>query len=197
MKFTTSEKYWIKRYKKLKKRPSGDGSYGENAIFKSDCVNESITRYGIKTILDFGCGDGNQASMFHGYGLYVGVDIAPKAIELCREKYKGRKHCIFAHASKMDKFVNLKIDLVLSMDVIFHLVEDEVYHKYMQTIFDVNAKYIGVYSTNTAFAHRSVAHVKHRNYSKEFNQNSRYLLLRVIPHIGTNPQKFFALYERK
>jgi hypothetical protein len=43
---------------------------------------------------------------------------------------------------------NLISDLVTSLDVIYHLVEDDVYDAYMKQLTAFNSKYILVYGTN-------------------------------------------------
>ena len=53
-----SNEYWENRYKN--NETSGDGSYGKLALFKSSIINNFIKDYNIKSILDLGCGDGNQ-----------------------------------------------------------------------------------------------------------------------------------------
>ena len=53
-----SKKYWEKRY--LKGGDSGDGSYGKLAEFKAKVINRFVKENEIKTIIEWGCGDGNQ-----------------------------------------------------------------------------------------------------------------------------------------
>ena len=56
----------------------------------------------------------------------------------------------------------LTADCTLSFDVIYHLVEDEVYHNYMEALFAMSTKYVVVYSSNIAGWH-GAAHVLHRD----------------------------------
>jgi len=58
--------------------------------------------------------------------------------------------------------IGLKEDLTLSFDVIYHLVEDEVFHNYMAALFAASTKYVIVYSSNIEGWH-GAAHVLHRD----------------------------------
>ena len=39
---------------------SGRGSYNEHFTFKTNVITNIINKYEIKSVTDFGCGDGNQ-----------------------------------------------------------------------------------------------------------------------------------------
>ncbi|WP_114783471.1 methyltransferase domain-containing protein [Botryobacter ruber] len=87
--------------------------------------------------MEFGCGDGNQLSLAN-YPKYIGLDISPTIIESCKEKFRKDASKAF-YENKPSILQNNKSkfesQLGLSIDVIFHLVEDEVYSKYMTTLF--------------------------------------------------------------
>ena len=59
--FNNSTEYWKNRYNLGGN--SGDGSYGELAQFKAEFLNKFVTDKNIKTIIEFGSGDGNQLTM--------------------------------------------------------------------------------------------------------------------------------------
>lgn len=42
----------------------------------------------------------------------------------------------------------IKGDLALSLDVIYHLIEDEIFEKYMKDVFRASTKYVIIYSTD-------------------------------------------------
>ena len=89
-------------------------------------------------------------------------------------------------------------DLTLSLDVIYHLVEDEVYELYMRSLFKSSTKYVVIYSSNADFV-PPAAHVRHRKFSQwiELNQLD-FELVEMLenPHkselLGTDPNKSFA-----
>ena len=84
--FTGSDNYWIKRYDSGGN--SGDGSYGKLAEFKAEVLRKLIQEDDVKTIIEYGCGDGNQLELGE-YPSYTGFDVSPKAISLCRERFSS------------------------------------------------------------------------------------------------------------
>src|SRR5579864_6395854 len=75
--FPGSQTYWDQRY--AEGGTSGSGSYGEQAAFKAEILNGFVARHGIQSVIEFGCGDGNQLSLA-SYPSYVGLDVSRTAI---------------------------------------------------------------------------------------------------------------------
>ena len=75
-------------------------------------------------ILDAGCGTGGNAIFLRRYGVVVGMDLAPEAIKLGRERIGGG----LVRGSVLDlPFMDGSFDLVTSFDVLYHRgVPDEV-----------------------------------------------------------------------
>jgi hypothetical protein len=101
----------------------------------------------------------------------------------------------------VDDFINLHItcDLVMSCDVIYHLVEDEVYNSYMKNLCNFSHKYIVIYAKNENIYHAQ--HVRFREFVSYFNQAS-FNLIQTIPNMypqhivghnneNTSPSDFF------
>jgi hypothetical protein len=76
--FLGSEEYWIRRYQSGK--GSGHGSYNQLAEFKAEILNDFVQTRHIESIIEYGCGDGNQLR-YAKYPRYLGFDVSPKAIE--------------------------------------------------------------------------------------------------------------------
>ena len=76
--------YWTNRYKTGGN--SGAGSYNDLYILKRDIINDIISKKDIKSIIDFGCGDGNQIKEIN-IKKYIGFDIADSSINICKKKY--------------------------------------------------------------------------------------------------------------
>lgn len=87
-KWKGSAEYWEKRYEMGGN--SGAGSYNRLAIFKADVVNSFVKNYDIDVIIEWGCGDGNQLRLAQ-YPQYVGIDVSPKAVEICRKLFNKDK----------------------------------------------------------------------------------------------------------
>ena len=56
--FPGSQEYWVKRYEKGGN--SGPGSYSELAKFKARVLNDFVRNEHVQSVIEFGCGDGNQ-----------------------------------------------------------------------------------------------------------------------------------------
>ena len=160
--FFDSAVYWEQRY--VQGGNSGAGSYNRLAEFKAWVLNEFCTKNNIKKIIEFGCGDGNQLKLSQ-YNKYIGLDVSKKSIELCLDIFKGDSNKEFYVLGSVDlnddKF---KGDLVISLDVIYHLIEDNIFENYMNNLFASSNKFVIIYSSN--YDSLSVAiHVKHRNFA--------------------------------
>jgi len=176
--FTGSNEYWKQRYERGDN--SGDGSYDKLAEFKAEVVNGFVEEHAIQSVIEYGCGDGNQLSLAR-YPRYLGFDISPDALNRCRERFKGDPTKSF---KLMDEYADERADLVLSLDVIYHLVEDEVFESHMRSLFDSASRFLIVYSSNRDTQDADQApHVRHREFSRFIDDNAESLrLLRHIPN---------------
>jgi SAM-dependent methyltransferase len=106
---------------------------------------------GIQSIIEFGCGDGNQLALFK-VDKYTGVDISKKSIELCSTKYGTESGKSFHIYNPQEFDILTKVgqsDASMSLDVIYHLIEDEDFKKYISDLFAYAKKYVIIYSSNT------------------------------------------------
>tara|TARA_R110002126_G_scaffold291650_1_gene454847 strand:+ start:1712 stop:2308 length:597 start_codon:yes stop_codon:yes gene_type:complete len=158
-KFSSGE-YWERRYES--KGNSGLGSYGKNCNYKAMVINKFLEESGIQSVLELGCGDGNQLSHIN-YKEYHGFDISDIAIELCNQKFKNKENYYFT--SDVDRLSNA-YDAVLSLDVIYHIVEDELYYQYIDDLFGRSSKYVVVFSSN--FSNNPASqHIRHRSFTTD------------------------------
>lgn len=165
LKFTNSTTYWKQRY--LVGNTSGSGSYNNLAKFKADILNEFVQKNAVKTVIEHGCGDGNQLRIAN-YPKYLGLDISRQAIQLCEQTFSSDNSKVFKLVSDYD---NEKSELALSLDVIYHLVENEVFHKYMTKLFGSAEKYVVIYSSNiNENAVDQAKHVRHRKFTNWIEQ---------------------------
>src|SRR6185369_13409893 len=82
--FGGSADYWERRY--TEGGTSGAGSYHRLALFKAEVLNEFVARQGIRSVIEFGSGDGAQLELAN-YPRYVGVDVSKAAIETTRARF--------------------------------------------------------------------------------------------------------------
>jgi hypothetical protein len=150
--FAGSEAYWENRYKTG--GHSGAGSYNNLALFKADVLNKFVDEHQIKSVIEFGSGDGNQLKLFN-FPLYTGVDVSRVAIDQCKLIFAGDETKRFVHSAA---FTPTSAEMALSLDVIYHLVED--------------------YEDDGTYA----SHVKPRKFTDWVEKNTSFRLLQLIPN---------------
>lgn len=168
--FRGSPSYWEARY--AKGQNSGVGSYGSMAEFKNDFLCAFVRDYGIRNVIDFGCGDGNQIGRLAPVN-YVGLDVSETAIQLCRNKYRDDPTKSFVLYDPKDRFDDLpiaRVDMAMSLDVIFHLVEDDLFGVYIENLFAAANRFVIIYSSNVDKLTES-PHVRHRNVTSYIESN--------------------------
>ncbi|MEP7025963.1 MAG: class I SAM-dependent methyltransferase, partial [Actinomycetota bacterium] len=162
--FGGSADFWEQTY--ARGGTSGDGSYGALADAKAEFLNGFARDQGIQSVIEFGCGDGHQLSLA-SYPMYTGLDVSRAAIGLCKRQFgKDRTKSFFLYdgTSFVDHAGLFRADLALSLDVIYHLVEDLVYVTYMRHLFAAARQYVIVYSSNTEIP-GTAPHVRHRRFT--------------------------------
>jgi hypothetical protein len=162
---------------------SGCGSYGHLADFKAEIVNTFVARHEVSSVVEFGCGDGNQLSLMH-FPRYLGLDVAPGAVELCRRRFAGDATKSFTVLGRcVPSQQNHSAEMALSLDVVFHLVEDSVYFSYMKRLFDSATKYVIIYSDDCDEWDNSSPHVRHRKFTKWVAENRpEWQLIEHVPN---------------
>jgi SAM-dependent methyltransferase len=156
--------YWQWRYRIG--GTSGAGSRGRLAAFKAEIVNRVIAANQIRSVIDLGCGDGVQMSMIGADAQgphYLGVDVSPEALAMCLALGGGNRRFLlyedFAAATPAHT-----ADLAISMDVIYHLTDDAVYHHYLDDLFACAERMVLIYASNVN-AIPPDTHVRHRCFT--------------------------------
>ena len=171
-----SSAYWEYRYSI--DGDSGAGSYNRLAEFKAKILNGFTEEHDIERVVEFGSGDGNQLSLCH-FKNYIGFDVSPTVIKLTREKFAKDSSKTFLH---VDEYAGQTAELALSLDVIYHLIEDDVFDAYMHRLFASAEKYVIIYSSNK-IGEQCVEHVKHRKFTDWVEKNAKnFALLQFIPN---------------
>ena len=198
----SSETYWIERYREGGN--SGSGSYGRLAVYKAHQINEIVHRHKVRKVIELGCGDGNQLSLF-SIRNYVGLDVSSQIVERCRALYQKDGVREF-HSMHGFEFAPDLCDMSMSLDVIYHLVEDEVFEAYMKRLFLIARRFVLIYASDAGEANTGV-HVRHRTYSEWVARNlPDWEVETTYPQpfprtAGSNPrhttQAFFRLYRKR
>jgi SAM-dependent methyltransferase len=165
--FRDSSSYWEKRYQQGK--TSGVGSYGRLAAYKAEVLNDFVAKNNVQSVIEFGCGDGTQLALAK-YPSYVGVDVAQGSIALCENRFTGDTSKSFYLTTKIPADLG-QFDLALSLDVVYHLVEDAVFEAYMRSLLEHAGRYLVIYSSNKVEP-SGVPHVRHRLFTKWIETNA-------------------------
>lgn len=168
-KFSGSKSYWENRYRKG--GTSGSGSYNRLAEYKSEIINTFVNEQKIDTVIEFGCGDGNQLSLAT-YPNYIGLDISPTILKYCKKKFSqdfSKKFYLYNSKFRAKNKSDFTSKLSLSLDVIFHLIEDNIYEEYMTDLFDYSSKFVIIYSSN--FNSIQDYHEKNRRFGDWVKEN--------------------------
>jgi hypothetical protein len=160
----TSSSYWENRYKSGGN--SGIGSYNKFAAFKAEALNEAIIEYKIESVIEFGCGDGNQLAMLN-LPSYTGLDVSPTILQHCILKFKEDKTKSFFLYNLTCFVDNRKLfmaEAAFSIDVIFHLVELPVYETYLAHLFGSASKFVIIYGADIDYPQKTT-HELYRKFT--------------------------------
>lgn len=187
-----SAKYWSERY--AAGGTSGAGSYGNLAAFKAHFLNAFVSANRVKSVVELGCGDGHQLALAR-YPDYTGFDVAPEAVLSCRARFAGDATKRFFPTDELnaDTLPHYRADLALSLDVLFHLVEEEVYQEYLRRLFHLASRYVVIYAPHASFS--TGPHVLARPFLRDVDFNIWQLVNRVrnpFPYTATDENTSFS-----
>ena len=173
--FERSADYWKQRYKSGGN--SGAGSYTRLSEFKAEILNAFVKAKEIEFVIEYGCGDGHQLGLAQ-YPNYIGFDVSPDAILLCEKLFASDNTKSF---KLVDDYSGETASLTMSLDVIYHLLEDKVFFDYMERLFNSSSRYVVIYSSNMNKPLNY--HVRHRKFSTWIDSNmSQWKLIEKIPN---------------
>lgn len=165
--FSGSGDYWEEHYKDG--GLSGPGSYGQLATFKAEVLNKLVRDEGLTTVVEFGCGDGNQLTLAD-YPSYLGLDVSASAIGICRQRFAtdSSKDFRLYDPARFDLADN-RADLALSLDVLYHLVEDSVFERHLEHLFGSAQHFVAIYSSDEAIPSQ-LPFVRHRKFTADIER---------------------------
>jgi len=198
--FRNSEAYWERRY--ARGGTSGVGSYGDLAKGKAAFLNDFVRMHGIRSVVEFGCGDGNQLSLAD-YPNYVGLDVSRTAVQLCVRRFADdptKSFYLYDSDCFADNARLFTADLALSLDVVQHLTDDKAFDAHMMNLFAASTHFIVVYGSNTTNEELSdvAPHVRNRRFSRWVDEHCpAWSLVQVTTGPRPEPNhKDFFVYER-
>lgn len=171
---------------------SGYGSYRKDLYeYKLNFIKKLIINQNIKSIFDYGCGDGNQLSEIvvgRDVESYIGIDISSYIIEENKKKYKDKiyyKHEEYEF-DKKDTF-----DLVLSLDVLYHIMEENLFNQTLDNLFKLSKKYVLIYAVDKNLLYSS--HIHFRKFTNKIPNNYKLIETEKVP--DSVIETTFYLYE--
>lgn len=202
--FAGSTSYWEARYQAGGN--SGPGSFHRLATFKAEVINAFIHEHGIQSVIEFGCGDGNQISLMD-YPTYAGLDVSVSALKHCQARFAEdttKGFYLYHSEAFADHLGCFQMELALSLDVIYHLIEDRIYEAYLHHLFGSATRFVMIYASN--FDQRSGSIVRHRHFTPWVERHCPQWRLKEhrpnpYPHDPADPQNTshadFYIYERQ
>ncbi len=194
-------RYWEGRY--AEGGTSGEGSYGRLADFKALVINEFVSEHGAQRVIEFGCGDGTQLTLLN-VPKYTGFDISRIAVQRCIDRFRAdatKSFFLFDGASFRDAAGIFMADVVMSLDVIYHLVAEVEFEAYMTHVCSACRKHLILYTTD--YDRAESGHQRHRAISAWMQRRRDFALLRTIPnpYAGSADEQersdaSFLIYER-
>lgn len=176
--FKGSESYWQTRYSRGGN--SGPGSYSKLAQFKAEVLNAFVKEKKVDSVLEWGCGDGNQLRLAE-YPAYLGIDVSEDAVRLCQATFTGDPSKKFLTSNN---YRGERAELVTSLDVIYHLIEEQVFDAYMKAMFASASRFVVIYASNTDEQQTAQPkHVRHRKFTDWIDAHEPgWRLLRQLPN---------------
>jgi len=155
--------FWEQRY--AAGGNSGAGSYDEYANFKARFLNAFVEKNSVRRVIEFGHGDGNQLALAR-YPEYVGVDVSKTIVRKVSEKFRADTSKRFVVSTDYRRTDFAPFDLAMSLDVIYHLVDDGIFDHYMRRLFAASNRFVIIFATDRKsdepFSVSKWKHVRHR-----------------------------------
>ncbi|MZQ81331.1 methyltransferase domain-containing protein [Paenibacillus sp. 5J-6] len=178
---------------------SGSGSYGLLAEFKSQIINDMIQKHAITTVIEFGCGDGNQLQTMN-YAHYLGLDVAQSSINLCKELYKDDRNKSFMLYTP-GYLINrgfFRADLVVCLDVLYHITDEQDFCSTLNDLFQSSNRWVVLYTKiTTGLEPQEVPTILDRDIMSYLAKHGDYKITEIIqqrhPELSSS---HFILLER-
>jgi cyclopropane fatty-acyl-phospholipid synthase-like methyltransferase len=177
--FAGSAAYWESRYRRAGN--SGAWSYGEQAAYKAWFLNRFVAEHSVERVIEFGCGDGNQLSLAK-YPEYLGLDVSETAVRTCIERFShdpAKSFLIYSPDLYADPAGFLRADAAVSLDVVYHLTEDDTFERYMTHLFSAAQRFVVIYATD-GDRDDAAPHVRHRRFSEWVVQNTSWRAMDTV-----------------
>ncbi len=197
-----SSGYWETRYRTGGN--SGAGSYDVLANYKGLFLNAFARKKELSSFAEMGSGDGNQLKYF-AFDRYTGFDVSKTVIERTQAMYRDKPNYQFIWLG--DQSLDWETqedayDCALSLDVLYHLIDDAIYVNYLDQLFSLSRRYVVIYASNFDGPDiRGAAHVRHRKFTSDIARRfPQWTLLKLVENpykLKESTEADFAIYSRE
>jgi hypothetical protein len=186
-----------------KESRSGEGSEGDFAKQKVSLITELIKDFGVRSILDLGCGDFHwMPEVVRSIDRYHGVDVVESLIQENKRRFENRVvsfQCLDLSDPEEQRVLSLRdADLVTCLDVFGHLLNKEVDSLLNFIFYEIQAKLFLVTNRRDATSGNYLKHEKSRHEGIDLEIHPSFMKrrpLRVKQLAGLYPNDFFDLYD--
>lgn len=132
-----NKKYWESRYSSGGE--SGLGSVDENRHWKWSVIEKYLNSY--NEIIDVGCGD---ITFWKGRNCdnYTGLDISS---DIIKKNQIQRPEWDFL-VSSAEKRLDIKADVVFCLDILFHIMDNQIYKETIVNLCNYSKKWIFIFT---------------------------------------------------
>jgi SAM-dependent methyltransferase len=138
-----------------------------HAEIKAEVLNRLVAEQRIGSVIEFGCGDGEQLALAT-YPRYLGLDVSPTTLRKIISKFAddpSKSFALYDPSCFSDRTEFTTADLSISLDVIYHLVEDDVYDLHLRHLFGAARRMVVLFTSDAddpSMSGTFAAHVRHR-----------------------------------
>nr|WP_186363469.1 glycosyltransferase [Rhizobium sp. ACO-34A] len=182
---------------------TGDNSNDPLTRYKGLVVNLFAQQKNLRSFVELGSGDGSHLPYFD-FEQYTGFDVSQAAVARTKAMYAANPNFrfIWSGEPELDWEVHeQEYECALSLDILQHLTDDEIFTDYMDRLFSLSSRYVIIYAPNfDAPGGDGALHARHRKFVDFVEQ--RYPQWTLLKYLE-NPFKFklqteadFAIYGR-
>lgn len=153
---------WNRRYRRG--GTSGPGSEGEAAQEKADYLYAFVDKHDVKSVIDWGVGDGEVLSRWMPKIQYTGIDVADFIVRRLQQQfYADNENMAFA-TLQAARAMQQRAELALSLDVIFHQVAFADFLDHLNDLFTSAQRYVIIHAPDIERG-QTARHVRWREFS--------------------------------
>src|SRR5205823_2487766 len=120
---------------------------------------------------------------------------APTAVSACIRRFpndQSKSFMVYDGYAFSDPAAFVRAELGLSLDVLYHLVEQDVFERYLSHLFGAASRYVVIYATDADLEIRGARHVKHRRFTGWVSKNTSWTMVDTVPRSAPEFEDFFV-----